>query len=58
MRQALDVFLENLNPRGDVEIASGGAWICLHEDTVTLDGEFTPHELIQIIAALNREPKK
>jgi hypothetical protein len=55
--KTFDEFLKNPDPRGEVvELSSDRPWICLHKATVTLDGEFTPYELMRIIATFN--PKK
>jgi hypothetical protein len=59
MRRTLDEFLNDpVASGGSVNVTSrGGAWIRIHDDTVTLEGEFTPYELIRIIAAFNRDKK-
>lgn len=59
MRRTLDEFLSSPTASGEsVEVVSnGGAFIRLHVDTVSLYGDFTPYELIRIIAAFNQDKK-
>jgi hypothetical protein len=54
--KTFDEFLKNQDPRGEtVELSRDSPWIKFHLDTVTLDGEFTPYELMRIIAVFNRD---
>jgi len=58
-RTTLDEFINAPVPKGTtVDLSRDGAWICFNEKSITLDGEFTPHELMRIIAGFYGERPK